>query len=153
MSQPPYGPQGQQGRQGNRGPTGPQGVTGMTGRKGLQGPPCGPNGSTLFGEAGRIPYVIASSTTISPTTSTYGTHYVIPVDYPTTSIVLPASMAGGDAGAFWAFQNNTASTLTISLTNGTAVYKGSATAASVQIASYNGLALVYTGTGTSYIVL
>jgi len=144
---------GPQGQQGYWGPTGPQGVTGMTGRKGRQGTPYGPTGSSQFGAEGRIIYSIPTSTTITVTTSTYGTHYVIPTAYPTTNITLPASMSAGDAGAFWVFQNNTAGVLTITLTNGTASYRGDPSATTVYIGALSGLALVYSGTGTSYIVL
>jgi len=139
----------QQGPWGPRGPTGP---TGMTGRKGLQGTPYGPTGISQYGPGGRITYAIPTSTTITVSTSTYGTHYLIPTAYPTTNITLPASMSAGDVGAFWVFQNNTASVLTITLTNGTASYRGT-TATTIYIGSYTGLALVYSGTGTTYIVL
>jgi hypothetical protein len=62
-------------------------------------------------------------------------------------------MSAGDVGAFWVFQNNTADVLTITLTNGTASYRGNSSTTTVYIGTYSGFALVYSGIGTSYIVL
>jgi hypothetical protein len=139
--------------QGPYGVAGPTGPTGMTGRRGLQGTPVGATGSSQFGAGGCILYSVPASTTITVTTSTYGTHYLIPTAYPTTAITLPASMSAGDAGAFWVFQNNTDGVLTITLTNGTASYRGNSSTTTVYIGTYSGFALVYSGSGTSYIVL
>ena len=144
---------GPQGHQGYYGPAGPQGATGITGQKGRQGTPYGPTGSSQFGVSGRIPYSNVSSITITVSTAGYGTHYVITNAYPTTSIVLPGSMVSGDIGAFWSFQNNSSGILTITLTNGTASYRGNPSATTIYMGVKNGLALVYSGSGTSYIVL
>lgn len=144
---------GPQGHQGDWGLAGPQGVTGVTGRKGQQGTPYGPTGSSMFGAQGRVLYSIPTSTTITVSTSTYGTTYVIGSAYLTTNITLPASMSSGDVGAFWTFQNNTSGNLTIALTNGTASYRGNPSATTIYIGQYSGFVLVYSGTGTSYIVL
>jgi hypothetical protein len=61
-------------------------------------------------------------------------------------------MSGITAGAFWVFQNNSSAGLTITLTNGTATYNGSASATSITLPVGNGFTLAYSGSGTGYIV-
>jgi len=144
MSTGPTGLRGQDGLQGALGPTGPTGITGLTGWGGSPKP--GPNGTGTF----RLSQV-ASGTTITVTTASMGTSYYITTPGLTT-IVLPSSMAGITAGAFWVFQNDTSLALYISLTNGTALYMGAPAASLLTVPSNSGLTLVYTGTAQGYIV-
>jgi hypothetical protein len=142
----------------------------MTGRRGLQGTPYGPQGVNFFSPQGRATVAVTSTNPIVATTSTYGTNYLIGVTGPSgptgisgipggngtttgyiTNVTLPATMVSTDAGAYWVFTNYIGSTIQLNLSNGTAVYKGNGAATTVYIGS--SLALAYSGTGTSYIVL
>ena len=151
---------------GPRGPSfPPTGITGLTGQDGVNGPmgPTGPRGATgLLGWGGGttpgptgLPNfnltAISSGTSITVTTASLGTTYYITTT-GITGITLPASMSGITSGAFWVFQNNSGVGLNVTLSNGTAVYNGNSSAASVNIPIGAGLTLVYTGAGTAYIV-
>lgn len=150
-----YGLQGLQGPQGPPGVTGGTGPTGWQGVQGPQGTPFGPTGLPFYNSTTRLSLsgVTGSAATILyPTAASSTTYYTISGTSPTiTGITLPSSTTGLSAGSFWIFRNNTGSSLTLSLTNGTAVYGGLSAASSVVIASGNSLSLVYSGGGTSYI--
>ena len=150
----------QQGPWGPRGPTGP---TGMTGRRGLQGFPYGPQGANFFSPEGRFTaYSNSSTNPIVPTTSTYGTTYLVSngVVGPTglasgisgysMNVTLPASMSSNDVGAYWIFNANNGYPLQLNLSNGTAVYYG---VTGTYVCTSSSIALAYSGTGTSYIAL
>lgn len=143
MSTGPTGLQGQDGIQGVLGATGIGGLTGLTGWGG--GPIPGVNGTGTF-----VLFPV-SATTLAVTTASMGISYYI--TSPTlTTLVLPVSMAGITAGAFWVFQNDTGRALYLSLTNGTAVYMGAPAASILTVPSASGFTLVYTGAGQGYIV-
>lgn len=144
MNTGPTGLRGQDGIQGGIGPTGITGPTGLTGWGG--GPTPGPNGTGTF-----VLSPVASGTTLTVTTASLGTSYYI-TSPALTTIVLPVSMTGITAGAFWVFQNDTGLAVYLSLTNGTAVYAGAAAASTLTVPSNSGFTLVYSGTGQGYIV-
>jgi hypothetical protein len=140
----PTGIAGTDGAQGWFGPTGPQGPTGLTGWGGWGN--AGPAGSPNFNLS-----AVSSGTSITVTTASLGTTYYI-TNTGITGITLPASMSGITAGAFWMFQNNSGFLAAITLTNGTAVFKGASATASLNIPNGSGITLVYSGTGSGYIV-
>uniref|UniRef100_A0A6C0JI99 Uncharacterized protein n=1 Tax=viral metagenome TaxID=1070528 RepID=A0A6C0JI99_9ZZZZ len=142
----PTGPTGMTGMDGPQGGLGWTGVTGPTGFQGWGGGTPGSAGSPNFNLS-----AVSSGTSITVTTATLGTTYYITTT-GITGITLPASMSGITAGAFWMFQNNSGAGLTIALTNGTATYNGSASAASITLPVGNGFTLAYTGSTTAYIV-
>jgi hypothetical protein len=94
---------------------------------------------------------VSSGTSVTATTASLGTTYYI-TNTGITGITLPASMSGITAGAFWMFQNNSGAGLNITLSNGTAVYNGNAAASLIVLPSGSAITLVYSGTGTGYIV-
>jgi hypothetical protein len=140
----PTGMTGMDGIQGALGRTGPVGPTGFTGWGGGSTP--GPTGNGNFSLS-----AVASGTSITVTTASLGTTYYITTT-GVTGITLPASMSGITEGAFWLFQNTTASAVTVTLTNGTASYAGNASAGSLTLPAGSGFTLAYTGTSTTYIV-
>lgn len=150
-----YGLQGLQGPQGLPGVTGGTGPTGWQGVQGPQGTPFGPTGLGFYSSATRLSLsgVTGSAATILyPTAASSTTYYTISGTSPTiTGITLPSSTAGLFAGSFWVFRNNTSSSLTVALTNGTAVCAGLSAATSITVGAGNSLTLVYSGAGTSYI--
>jgi hypothetical protein len=132
----------------------------------LQGTPYGPAGINLFSPGGKTAIIVPNSDQISVTTSTYGTNYLIgttgltgPVDLGNAillqgyviTLTLPSTMVAGDAGAYWVFTSTSGYPLQMNLVNGTAVYRGTAAATTFYVGS--SMALAYSGTGTSYIVL
>ena len=143
-------------------PTGPTGMTGMDGIQGALGwtGPIGPTGFRGWGD-GTTPgptgngnfnlSTVSSGTSITVTTASLGTTYYITTT-GITGITLPASMSGITAGAFWLFRNNCGSMIALTLINGTAVYNGAAAASLLYIGNGSVCTLVYTGSGTSYIV-
>lgn len=135
---------GMDGRQGALGWTGVTGPTGFRGWGG--GQTLGPTGNGNFNLS-----AVTSGTSITVTTASLGTTYYITTT-GITGITLPVSMSGITEGAFWLFQNNTAAGLNITLSNGTAVYNGNASASLIILPSGSAITLVYSGTGTSYIV-
>ena len=153
------------GLQGPVGFAGPAGMTGITGRRGRQGNPYGPQGVNLFSPGGRLTTTTVSTNPFTLSTSTYGTDYLIGITGPTgptglasgwpagyiTNVTLPASMSAADVGAYWVLTNYTSLQVQVNLSNATAVYKGSNAATTIYLGS--SLALAYSGTGTSYIVL
>jgi hypothetical protein len=153
------------GLQGPVGFAGPAGMTGMTGRRGHQGDPYGPQGVNLFSPGGRLTTTTVTTNPFTLSTSTYGTNFLIGITGPTgptalangwpagyiTTATLPASMSAGDVGAYWVLTNYTSLQMQVNLSNATAVYKGSNAATTVYVGS--AIALAYSGTGTSYIVL
>ena len=154
------------GLQGPVGFAGPAGMTGMTGRRGHQGDPFGPQGVNLFSPGGQLSITTISANPFTVSTSAYGTNYFITTSGPSgpttlsnggtgyiTAATLPASMSAGDVGAYWVFTNYNSLVLQINLTNATAVYKGNATATAIYLGAGGSIALAYSGTGTSYIVL
>ena len=143
-------------------PTGPTGMTGMDGRQGALGwtGPIGPTGLAGWGGWGNIGptgngnfnlSTVSSGTSITVTTASLGTTYSITTT-GITGITLPASMTGITEGAFWMFQNNSSTALTIALTNGTVTNAGSSGVSSLTITRGGGITLVYSGTTTTYIV-
>ena len=143
-------------------PTGPTGMTGMDGSQGALGwtGPVGPTGLTGWGGWGNIGptgdgnfnlSAVTSGTSITVTTASLGTTYYI-TNTGITGITLPASMSGITVGAFWVFQNDSSAVLTVTLTNGTASSAGSTGLTSLTIVGGTGITLVYSGTGTAYIV-
>ena len=155
------GPTGWTGPQGPSFP--PTGITGLTGQDGLQGAygptgPAGPQGiAAPFPGVGPVGIpnfnlsVVSSGTSITVTTASLGTTYYITTN-AIVGITLPVSMSGITSGAFWVFQNDSSAGLNVLLTNGDATYKGSGTATTVNIPIGAGLTLVYSGSGTAYIV-
>jgi hypothetical protein len=153
------------GLQGPVGFAGPAGMTGITGRRGRQGDPFGPQGVNLFSPGGRLTTTTVSTNPFTLSTSAYGTNYLIGITGPTgptglasgwpagyiTTATLPASMSAADVGAYWVLTNYTSLQVQVNLSNATAVYKGSNAATTIYLGS--SLALAYSGTGTSYIVL
>jgi collagen type VII alpha len=140
----PTGLQGQDGLQGQLGPTGIAGPVGLTGwGAGVTPGPAGPISFNLSN--------VASGTSITVTTASLGTKYYITTT-EIAGITLPASMSGITEGAFWTFDNSTLSALIITLTNGTAVYVGNASAGSITAPAGTGFTLVYSGTAQGYIV-
>ena len=153
------------GLQGPVGFAGPVGMTGMTGRRGRQGDPFGPQGVNLFSPDGRLTTTTVTTNPFSPSMSTCGTNYLIGNTGPTgptglsnpgmigyiTTATFPVSMAASNAGAYWVFTNYTSLQVQINLSNATAVYRGNNAATAVYVGS--AIALAYSGTGTSYIVL
>jgi hypothetical protein len=135
---------GMDGIQGALGWTGPIGPTGFRGWGGGTTP--GPNGSGNFNLS-----AVSSGTSITVTTASLGTTYSI-TSTGITGITLPASMTGITEGAFWVFQNSTASALNVTLTSGTATYSGNSNSGPISIPSGSAITLVYSGTGTGYIV-
>lgn len=140
----PTGINGQDGLEGVLGWTGGIGPTGLTGWGGGTTP--GPTGNGNFNLS-----TVSSGTSITVTTASLGTTYSITTT-GITGITLPASMSGITAGAFWTFQNNSAAGLNITLSNGTAVYNGNGSASLIILPSGSAITLVYSGTGTGYIV-
>jgi len=131
----------------SQGPRGPQGIVG---RRGLQGTPYGYPGVAFYSAAGRVPVVnVTSGSSISPSTSSYGTTYNITIGIG--GITFP-SVPAEDVGAFWTFRNNSGSTLTLALTTGTVTYNGNAAATQVEIADGNSLTFVFVS-GTSYVAI
>lgn len=140
----PTGINGQDGLQGPLGWRGPIGPTGLRGWGGGTTP--GPTGGSNFNLS-----TVSSGTSITVTTASLGTTYSITTT-GITGITLPASMTGITAGAFWLFQNNSSTALTIALTNGTVTNAGSSGVSSLTITRGGGITLVYSGTTTTYIV-
>jgi hypothetical protein len=135
---------GMDGIQGRLGPTGPPGPIGLTGWGGWGN--VGPVGNPNFNLS-----QVSSGTSITATTASLGTTYYI-TTAGITGITLPVSMSGITAGAFWMFQNSTASALNVTLTSGTATYSGNSNSGPISIPSGSAITLVYSGTGTGYIV-
>jgi hypothetical protein len=142
----PTGIQGQDGLQGPLGPTGPKGPTGLTGWGGGQTP--GPVGNSDF-----LLSQVSSGTSITVTTASLGTTYYITTT-GITGIALPdmTSPTQITSGAFWLFQNSTASALNVTLTAGTATYSGNSNSGPISIPSGSAITLVYSGTAQGYIV-
>ena len=142
---------GTDGPQGCFGPTGPVGPVGLVGWG--DGSVPGNTGPTGVGQPGSPNFNISNitGTSITLTTASLGTTYYT-TNNAFASIALPASMPGITAGAFWMFQNNSSAGLTIALTNGTSTYNGSTSATSITLPVGNGFTLVYSGSGTGYIV-
>ena len=140
----PTGINGQDGLQGPLGWTGQIGPAGLRGWGGGQTP--GPTGNSNFNLS-----AVSSGTSITATTASLGTTYYITTT-GITGITLPASMSGITEGAFWVFNNNSAAGLNITLSNGTAVYNGNGSASLIILPSGSAITLVYSGTGTGYIV-
>ena len=141
--------------QGAYGPAGPVGPTGMTGRKGGQGPPVGPTGASFYSYLSRLILnttgLSGSTSSLTVTTSDYSTYYSVTTSAPSINLTLPASAT---TGAFFAFRNNTGSTITFTLTGGAvAVYSGSASATSIPVASTNSVVFVADVTSLTYIVV
>jgi hypothetical protein len=141
--------------QGASGPIGPTGPTGMTGRKGRQGPPVGPTGAGLYSYLGRLTLnttaLSGSTSSLGVSTSDYSTYYSMTTSATSINLTLPASAT---PGAFFVFRNNTASTITFTLTGGAvAVYSGNATATSIPLASTNSVVFVADATSLTYIVV
>ena len=142
------GPTGINGQDGLQGPLGWTGLIGPTGLVGWgDGQTPGPAGNGSFLNISNV----SSGTSITVTTASLGTTYSITTT-GITGITLPASMSGITAGAFWLFQNNSAAGLNITLSNGTAVYNGNASTSLIILPSSSAITLVYSGTGTGYIV-
>jgi hypothetical protein len=140
----PTGINGQDGLEGVLGWRGPIGPTGLRGWGGGQTP--GPTGGSNFNLS-----AVTSGTSITVTTASLGTTYYITTT-GITGITLPASMSGITAGAFWLFQNTTASGILITLTNGTATYNGQSNSGPITMPAGSGFTLAYSGNATSYIV-
>lgn len=142
---------GMDGRQGDMGPTGPTGPTGYQGWGGWGN--YGPAGSPNFNLS-----AVNSGTTITVTRASLGTTYYITAN-TITALSLPdmTSPTQITSGAFWMFQNNSTTALTIALNltaggSATATYNGNASATSVSIPVGGGFTLAYTGSSTAYIV-
>ena len=133
------GQDGIQGELGSTGPTGPQGLLGWGG-----GTTTGPTGTPNFKLSG-----VSTGTSITVTAASLGTTYYITTAL--TGIVFPSSMTGITSGAFWVFQNNTDTTLSIALTNATVIHDGDPVAAAISLDSGDKIMFVYTGTTTTYI--
>jgi hypothetical protein len=61
-------------------------------------------------------------------------------------------MSGITAGAFWIFENNSGGGIFVTLTNGSATYSGNVNSGPIVLPTGSGLTLVYSGSGTDYIV-
>jgi hypothetical protein len=156
------GVQGSQGAQGPIGPTGGTGPTGFQGPRGRVGMGKGPTGSAYYdGVASAAPYLSLSGSTGSvaetlyPTAASVYTYYNLDAaggsSIILSNISLPSGAAGLVSGDFWVFKNNTASYLTLALSNGTAIYAGSNEATTVSISTGNMLTLAYSGSNTTYV--
>jgi hypothetical protein len=92
----------------------------------------------------------SSGAMISPTNTTYGTHYSITTS-AVTAITLPTSTNTTDNNAYWVFRNNTGTYLSITVTyTGTGASSPTGT---VTIPPANSLTIMYiggTGSGSSY---
>ena len=154
---------GVQGPQGVQGPVGPTGGTGPTGWQGPRGPVGmgkGPTGLAYYtGAGGGAPRLSLSGSTgtvavtLYPTASSVYTYYNITSlggSITLSNISFPSNAAGLVAGNFWVFKNNTISSLSLTLVNGTAVFRGSNATTTVSIQVGEVLTLVYSA-NTTYI--
>lgn len=156
------GVQGSQGAQGPIGPTGGTGPTGFQGPRGPIGMGKGPTGFAYYsGVDSASPYLSLSGSTGSvaqtlyPTAASVYTYYNLAAPggdaIILSNVTLPSGAAGLVSGNFWVFKNNTASVLTLALSNGTAIYAGSNAATTVSISVGSNLTLVYSGSNTTYV--
>lgn len=144
------GPTGINGQDGLQGSLGWRGATGPTGLRGW-GDGLTPGSAGATGDANFNVSQVSSGTSITVTAASLGTTYYI--TSPTiTGIALPGSTAGLSSGAFWVFRNTSGFTAVVTLTNGTAVFRGATAATSLNIPNGTGITLAYSGTGVSYIV-
>ena len=141
----------------SQGPNGPKGPTGISGRRGLQGDGRGAAGRNFY--SGGLLTVAAKVESDNPLLTLVqgdtGTYYPVLNTSPNDGgcgVTLPSSDPA-NIGTFWVIKNlSTSYKLTLSLTNGTAVYKGNSTSSSVDIAKGNSCILAYNGTSGNYIV-
>jgi Collagen triple helix repeat (20 copies) len=146
----PSGPTGATGPIGPTGATGPSGPTGATGPLGPTGAtgPSGPTGATgPIGPTGPTPTNIVTSTisTTSLTLGTAGTFYSI-TNSGFNALTLPSGTPA--EGSFWVLRNNTSTYISISsLTNTSTGIPNP-----LVIPPSNSVTLVWTNTGTTYIL-
>jgi hypothetical protein len=158
----PTGPQGLLGNTGPQGPTGPQGTTGpqgMLGNTGSTGPqgalgntgPTGPQGTTgptgPIGPTGPTPTTIPTTTvaTTSLTLDSSGTFYSL-TNSGFNTLVLPSGTPS--EGSFWVLRNSTSTYISISTLTNTST----GITNPLVIPPSNGVTLVWTNTGTTYVL-
>jgi hypothetical protein len=120
----------------------------------------GPTGLAYYtGAGGGAPRLSLSGSTgtvavtLYPTASSVYTYYNITSlggSITLSNISFPSNAAGLVAGNFWVFKNNTISSLSLTLVNGTAVFRGSNATTTVSIQVGEVLTLVYSA-NTTYI--
>lgn len=86
-----------------------------------------------------------TGTSLSPTSSTYGTYYYI-TNSGFANLTLPAITSTTDTGAFWVLRNNTSSYLSVTLAAGSGLPVEALPSSPLVIPPSNSATIVWTGT-------
>lgn len=141
------------------GPTGITGAYGLQGLRGLAGPPIGPTGPPVVNTTMTLNVNTPSSSNIVLTTANFGTIFnitsnattngLLTITMPTTSLTYPRTVelfpAPEQAGMWWAFRNNTASSVTVTFVNDDLAYGSPQNLSVAYLAQGNGFSLTYNG--------
>lgn len=141
---------------GSTGPTGLTGANGLQGFRGPRGEPYGVPGPGYSSSSTFLKIASPSGSTITLTEASFYTFYNIAVQ-STTTVVFPTRSESyplpEQAGVFWVFRNNTASSITLNFLNGTVDFEGTQARTTLTIPIGSGITIAYSSNITGYVAM